>query len=90
MPRQNDDSKSEPQVPAAQWRPAKLILDDQVLSTGHVNLATKTFRPTPWRPLNNPPILEATVLLLETQQTIQHVKVSPCRPGELHYHLEIP
>lgn len=83
------DNAPAPQGPAIQWRPAKLILDGQVLASGHVNLVTNSFRPIPWQSLGTSPIHGATVLLLETQQTIPNVEASNCPREVEHYHLKL-
>ena len=90
MPRQNDDNSHGLAAQPSPYRPAKLILGGHVLATGGVNLATKTFLPNPWQPLDSSPKTEVVLTLLETGQTIPNVKISSCDQNEPHYHLEIP
>jgi hypothetical protein len=96
MPRQNDDNSHGLAAQPSPYRPAKLILGGHVLATGSVNLATKTFLPNPWQPLDSSPKTGAVLTLLETGQAMEtgqaipNVKISSCDQNEPHYHLEIP
>src|SRR5438132_14350831 len=71
-------------------RPAKILLDDQVLSSGLAHYDTETstgsFSPQDGRTLDTP-IHGATLMLLDTQQSIPIAQIHPCRSGQSHVHL---
>src|SRR5437016_7101214 len=69
--------------------PAKILLDDQVLSSGLAHYDTETstgsFSPQDGGTLDTP-IHGATLMLLDTHQSISIAQIQPCPAGHSHFH----